>query len=89
MTSQPGNQTIAIHILPNVSRNKGSHTMKFGQVIEYNMKTFFFKKNTQNEVEKTFPDPFLKKQNCAYLQTKLQATCFYLMLNFFKKQKEV
>ena len=29
----PGKQTIAIHILPNISRRKGNQTMKFGQLI--------------------------------------------------------
>ena len=38
MTSQPGKQTIAILILPNISRNKGNQTMKFGQLVEYNMR---------------------------------------------------
>ena len=28
MTSQPGKQTIAIHILPNISRSKDNQTMK-------------------------------------------------------------
>ena len=41
MTSQPGLQTIAIHILPNISQSKGNQTMKFGQVIEHNKKTTF------------------------------------------------
>ena len=36
MTSQPGLQTIAIHILPNISQSKGKQTMKFGQLVEYN-----------------------------------------------------
>ena len=36
MTSEPSKQTTAIHILPNISRSKGSQTMKFGQLIEYN-----------------------------------------------------
>ena len=31
MTSQPDHQAIAIHILSNISRNKGNKTMKFGQ----------------------------------------------------------
>ena len=35
MTSQPGQQTIAIHILSNISRNKGNQTIKVGQLIEY------------------------------------------------------
>ena len=34
MTSQPGLQTIAIHILSNISQSKGNQTMKFGQLIE-------------------------------------------------------
>ena len=34
MTSQPGLQTIAIHVLPNISQSKGNQTMKFGQLIE-------------------------------------------------------
>ena len=30
MTSRPGSQTIAIHILINVARSKSNQTMKFG-----------------------------------------------------------
>ena len=41
MTSQPGKQTVAIHILPNVSRNKCNQTMKFRQLIECNMRNIF------------------------------------------------
>ena len=37
MTSQPGKQTIAIHIYPNISRSKGNQTMEFGELIECNM----------------------------------------------------
>ena len=32
MTSQTGQQTIAIHILPNISRTESNETMKFGQL---------------------------------------------------------
>ena len=35
MTAQPGYQTIAIHILPNISRSKGNKAIKFGQLTEY------------------------------------------------------
>ena len=31
MTSQPGLQTIAIHILPNISQREGNQKIKFGQ----------------------------------------------------------
>ena len=34
MASQPGEQTITIHISRNISRSKGNQTMKFGQLIE-------------------------------------------------------
>ena len=45
ITSQPGKQTIAIHILPDISRSRGNQTMKFGQLIEYNMRNIFLKKS--------------------------------------------
>ena len=54
MASQPGEQVVAIHILPNISRSKCS------QLIEYNMRTFFWK-HRQTMVEKLFPDFCLKK----------------------------
>ena len=44
MTSQPGKQTIAVHILPNIPKRKGNQKMKFGQLIECNMKTIFHEK---------------------------------------------
>ena len=45
MTSQPGQQTISIHVLPNISRSKGNQTMKFGQLMEYNMRNIFPEKS--------------------------------------------
>ena len=63
MTSRPGKQTIAIHALPNISRIKGNQTMKFDQLIEYDIRNIFLKNHTQNVVEKLFPGPFLKSQN--------------------------
>ena len=41
MTSQPGLQTIAIHILPNISQSKSNQAMKFGQLIEYKKRNNF------------------------------------------------
>ena len=40
MMSQPGLQTIAIHILLNMSQSKGNQTMRFGQLIECNKRNF-------------------------------------------------
>ena len=58
--SQPRNQTIAIPILPNISRSKGNPTMKFGRLIEYNIASIF-SKNHAKCGEETFPRPFSKK----------------------------
>ena len=42
--SQPGLQTIAIHILPNISQSKCNQTMKFYQLMEYNKTNIFLQK---------------------------------------------
>ena len=34
-----------MHILPNISRSKGNQTMKFDQLIEYNMRNIFLEKS--------------------------------------------
>ena len=44
MTSQPGQQTIAMHILTNISRSGGNQAMKLGQLIEYNKRNIFIQK---------------------------------------------
>ena len=37
--------------------------MKFGQLIDYNMRKIMLENRTQNVVEKLFRDPFLKNRN--------------------------
>ena len=44
MMKQPGQQAIVIHIFPNISRSKGNQTIKFGQLIECNMRNLFLEK---------------------------------------------
>ena len=41
MTARPGKQTITMHIASIISRNKGNQTVKFGQLIEYNIRNIF------------------------------------------------
>ena len=60
MSSQTGKKLITIHILPNISRSKGAQTMKFCQLIEYNIRNGFLKKHLQKQTEKLIPHPFLK-----------------------------
>ena len=55
MTSQPDQQTIAMHILPNISRSKGNQAMKFGQLIEYNMANIFLEKSYTKWAGETIP----------------------------------
>ena len=45
MTSQPGYQAITVHILPNILRSRGNQTIKFVQLIEYNMRNIFPEKS--------------------------------------------
>ena len=59
MVSQPGKQTIAIHILPNISSSKGNQIMKFGQLIEHNMGSIFLEKLYTKYT--TIPRPFSQK----------------------------
>ena len=54
-------QTIAIHILSNMSRSKGNQIMKCGQLIEYNMKNIFLGKSYTKCCTETIPRPFSKK----------------------------
>ena len=65
MTSQRGEQTIVIHILPNISRSKGNQTEIWSVVIWQNLTReilcmIFLENHTQNVVKKLVPDPFLK-----------------------------
>ena len=61
MTSQPGKQTFSIHILPDISRSKAKHIMKFDQLIEYNMNYIFLVESYIKCGGETSPRPFTKK----------------------------
>ena len=79
MTSQPGLQTIAIHILPNISQSKGNQTMKFGQ-IEYNKRNSFFQNLSVKWGRETSSKAlyFLKKLN---MRSK-QVVCSLVLIYF-------
>ena len=60
MTSQPSEQAIAIHILPNILQSKSNQTMKLGQLIEYNTREkFLFKCYAENETGNCFKPLFI------------------------------
>ena len=45
MISQRGKQTIAIQVLPNISRSTGNQAMKFGQLLEHNTRNILLEKS--------------------------------------------
>ena len=47
--------------MPNISRSKRNETMKFGQLIEYNMRNIFIEKSCTECGGKTSPKPFCRK----------------------------
>ena len=61
MASQHGKQAITIHILNNISRRKDDQAMKFGQLIEYNMKNIFIEKSYTKRGVETSLRSFSKK----------------------------
>ena len=61
MMSQTGKQTITIHSLTNISRSKSSQTMKFDQLIEYDMRNIFLEKSRTKRGAESSPRTFYKK----------------------------
>ena len=61
MTAQPVSQSIATYISINVSRSKGNQTMKFDQLIEYNIRNVYLKKPYKACGGETIARPFSKK----------------------------
>ena len=47
-----------MHILPDISRSTENKTMKFGQLIEYNMRNIFLQKLSTKCGRETSPRPF-------------------------------
>ena len=80
MTSQPGKQTIAICILPNISGRKGNQTLKLGQLIEYNMRNIFLKKSCTKCGGETIPRTFFKKSKLSISLDQLPKVSYSLFL---------
>ena len=59
--------TITIRIFCNISRSKANQTMKFGQLIEYNVRNILSKTHAENETGGLVPDPFLFFENVLYV----------------------
>ena len=84
MTSQPGQQTIAIHILPNVSRSKGNQKRKFAQLIVYKMRNIFVEKSYIKCDGETVPRPFSKKPKLSIPLHQKSQVLYSLLLSYVK-----
>ena len=58
MKFQPGQQTIAIHILTNISRCKGNQILKFGHLIKYKIRKNFLETSCTKCYWENTPRPF-------------------------------
>ena len=61
MTSRNRKINNTTHLLPNISLSKDNQTMKFSQLIEYNMKKIFLEKSYIKYDGETSPRLFCKK----------------------------
>ena len=76
MTSQPGWQTITIHILANISRSKRNQTMELGQLVEYNKRNIFLQKLWRKWSREFSSRPFLIFWKSLLAKSKWFATYF-------------
>ena len=63
MTSHPGEQTIVMYILTNISRSKSNKAMKFGHLIGYNTRNIFLEKSCTKCGGETISRPSPENQN--------------------------
>ena len=61
-----GQQIITIHILPNISKYRDNQGMKFGPLIEYNVKNIFLQKSCKKCGKETSSRPFSVIQKTLY-----------------------
>ena len=74
-------QTIAIYVLPSISRSTGNQTMKFDQLIEYNMRTIFLEKSYTKCHGESIPRPFSKRSKlCISLDQQSKVLQFVFIL---------
>ena len=74
-------KTIAIHKITNIARSKGNQTLKFGLLIEYNMRNILL------ILDELFRDPFQKNQNWVYLW--INSSKLYSLLLLHAKLKTI
>ena len=77
---QTGRQMFALHILPNISGEKGNQAMKLGQLKEYNIANIFLKKSCRKWSRETSCRRLLVFKKALY---KVKANSRHLIFNIF------
>ena len=88
MASQSGKQTIAIHMLPNISGRKDNQTVKFGRLIQYNMRNNFLEKAYTKYDGKTFHRFFSKKSQSS-LPPDQKSKALHSLFSLYVKLKAI
>ena len=84
MASQPGYQTIVVHILPNISRSKDNQKVKVGQLMEFNMRNIFLEKSYTKCDGETSPRPLSEKLKLSISLDQESKACYSLFLLYAK-----
>ena len=66
-----------MHMLTNISRDKGNQAMKYGQLMEYNMRNIFLEKSFTKSGGDTIPRPFSKKSKLSVSLLRITSLMFY------------
>ena len=92
VTSQSGLQLILIYILPNTLRKKRNQIMKFGLLIEYNVRNIFLEKSYTKCGGESSPRPFSGKSELRISldqQSKVLYSLFLLYLKLRAKYMKI
>ena len=67
--------------MPNISRSKDNQTMKYGQLIECNIRNIFLEKSYTKCGGEASPSPFSEKLKLDHISGSLKfyTVCFYCM----------
>ena len=74
--------------MTNNSRSKGDQAMKFGQLIEYNMRNSFLEKSYTKYDEETIPRHFSKKSKLS-ISLDQYSIILYILFSIFAKLRTI
>ena len=74
--------------MPNISRSKSNQAMKFGQLIEYNMRNSFLEKSFMKYGGETITRPFSQKSKL-YISLDQQSKVLYSLFLLYVKLRAI